>query len=357
MGEVPEPTHRRRLPSTEPGVVVLVSYRPNPALFRAQLESIRDQTLSDFVCVIAADGDETSTRELVADIVGGDSRFRVLGYSDNLGLYRNVERALGAVPPDVGWVALADQDDAWQPQRLERLLPLLDDGFALAMNQARVVQWPSGRILSERTSRRVVPPQALVFENQVTGSFSVFRRDLLDVALPFPSIRTFTQFHDHWIGLCAATTAGYGVLDVALQDYVQHGANIVGEALERPARNPLVSLRRIKALADEYEGGHSLAKCLRTYAMGSFGWRRAMTETIAARVPLSPELSALDQHLSLSAGPLAAIQLLREASGSSDVTPGALEAFVAGLPYELVDRLRRRGRQVSQPPTVQADEH
>ena len=106
-------------------------------------------------------------------------------------------------------------------------MPLLE-GSALATGQARVVQVPGERVVLATTDRRVVGPRDLLVQNQVTGSQTVFRRDLLDVALPFPRLRTETQLHDHWLAMCAAVTDGYTVLDEVVQDYVQHGANVVG---------------------------------------------------------------------------------------------------------------------------------
>ena len=43
---------------------------------------------------------------------------------------------------------------------------------------------------------------SLLVANAVTGAASLFRRDLLDHALPFPPAQ-FSHFHDHWIGLTA----------------------------------------------------------------------------------------------------------------------------------------------------------
>ena len=101
---------------------MLVSYRPPRDLFQIQLQSIRDQTRRNFHCLIAADGDKGETRDLVAEAVGADSRFEVIGFSDNVGVYLNVERVLAPVPPDVGWIALGDQDDRWRPDKLDRLV-------------------------------------------------------------------------------------------------------------------------------------------------------------------------------------------------------------------------------------------
>ena len=43
---------------------------------------------------------------------------------------------------------------------------------------------------------------SLLMANSVTGAASLFRRDVLAYALPFPP-RQFSHFHDHWIGLVA----------------------------------------------------------------------------------------------------------------------------------------------------------
>ncbi len=125
-----------------PGVVVLAAYRPQPELFRIQLESIRAQTRTDWRCLVGADGGQEEIRRLVAEAVGDDPRFEVVGWDENLGFYLNFERLLATVPEDAGWVALSDQDDRWYPDKLERILPLLEHD-SLAVGQARVITWPT----------------------------------------------------------------------------------------------------------------------------------------------------------------------------------------------------------------------
>ena len=111
--------------------------------------------------------------------MGDDPRFEVVGWDDNLGFYLNFERLLAAVPDDVAWVALSDQDDRWYPDKLERLVPLLDDA-TLATGQARVVSWPDGRVVLDRTAAGSCRRRTSSFENQVSGALCVFRRELLD---------------------------------------------------------------------------------------------------------------------------------------------------------------------------------
>ena len=329
-----------------PGAVVLAAFRPDPELFRVQLESIRDQTRADFTCLIGADGDRAAVERLVDDVVGDDERFRVIGWDDNLGFYLNFERLLLAVPDDVAWVALSDQDDRWHPNKLERLVPLLE-GSALATGQARVVQVPGERVVLATTGRRVVGPRDLLVQNQVTGAQTVLRRDLLDVALPFPRLPTVTQLHDHWLGMCAAATDGYAVLDEVVQDYVQHGANVVGEVDDRHPRTPWGAARLVSGLADTYEGGHGPRQLVVAAHTAGLGWRRAMAGELARRLPSSP--TALDLRAWLGTpGLVGSGRAVVDALRSREVTTGTALTLVAGLPGELVASRRDRPRPSGQ---------
>ena len=55
-----------------------------------------------------------------------------------LGFYRNFERALALAPLDARFVALADQDDVWRPEKVESLIAAIGDA-TLAYSDARVV--------------------------------------------------------------------------------------------------------------------------------------------------------------------------------------------------------------------------
>ncbi|KGN40865.1 hypothetical protein N801_10790 [Knoellia aerolata DSM 18566] len=265
-----------------------------------------------------------------------------MGWDDNLGFYLNFERLLWAVPEDAEWIALSDQDDRWLPDKLEKLVPLLRT-VSLATGQARVVSWPDGRVLLESTDRKVVPPEDLLFQNQVTGALSVFRRDLLDVALPFPRLHTVTQLHDHWLGICAGAVGGYAVRDEVVQDYVQHVGNIVGEVATHRGWTPAGFLRRIRELGDAYEGGHSIAQCARACQVQSYGWRRLIVETLSERVAELPPGIALARARLLLDGPARNTwEMLWHAARSSATSWWVVATFLPGIPYELVRRRATR---------------
>ncbi len=332
-------------PSQGHGVVVLAAYHPDPELFAVQLRSIRDQSRPDFRCLIGADGGQAEVRALVAEVVGGDDRFEVVGWDDNLGFYLNFERLLALVPEDVSWVALSDQDDRWYPDKLQRLVPLLDD-VTLATGQARVVEWPGDRIVLERTDRRVVPAEDLLIQNQVTGALSVLRRELLDLALPFPRLHTVTQLHDHWLAMCAVVGGGYDVLDETVQDYVQHDGNQVGEVALHRGWTPAGFIRRTLELGDTYEGARDVAACARACQTQSFEWRRLVLATLVGRTGRLPTSLAREHgRLRRDAPARTIVPLLWRATRSPNSSPWVVATFVPGIPYEVIVRHRtRQGR-------------
>ena len=74
--------------------------------------------------------------------------------------------------------------------------------------------------------------------NVVTGAACLVRREVLDVALPFPA-ELDGSFHDHWLAVCALALGELAYVDRALVDYVQHDANVVGLVAAAPARRAL----------------------------------------------------------------------------------------------------------------------
>lgn len=275
------------------GTVAMAAYNPDPELFARQLRSIRDQTHRDFECLISADGNPDTVRALVEESVPGDDRFRVIGFEERVGFYANFERVVAAAAPESTWIALSDQDDYWLPQKLETLLPHLAT-HSLVSGQARIVEYPSGRVISPDTGRLDLAAPYFTLTNQFTGGICVLRRDVLSVALPFPRMSTPSEVHDHWLALCASTQSGTLVTPDVVQDYVQHGGNVIGEMLSDEGRiRPASSWATVRSISDRYEGGHGPKAVARSVFKVSVGWRQLMVETLALRAADTPEMRQL----------------------------------------------------------------
>ncbi|GEB44403.1 hypothetical protein MTE01_03480 [Microbacterium testaceum] len=273
-------------PASVPGFIVLAAYRPPAELFSRQLRSIQAQTLTAFQCVIVADGGVDEVRGQVVDAVGTDERFRVVGFEERVGFYSNFERGLEEVPSDAPWVALSDQDDEWRHDKLAILVPALERA-ALVSGQARVVTYPEGVVVSASTQRRAVTAPALVLENQFSGALCVFRGSLLRTALPFPRYTGPAQVHDHWLAVCAAATGGIAVVDTVVQDYVQHSANVLGEADTARLGWRQTLRRRRDAVRTDTQGAGPRAVARSIYLVNA-GWAEVMIDALGTRVVRAP---------------------------------------------------------------------
>jgi glycosyltransferase involved in cell wall biosynthesis len=220
--------------------ICMATFDPPPELFRRQIDSIRTQTHENWVCLISDDDSSPDSAALIAETVGDDPRFTVQRNPQRLGVYRNFERVLGSVPADAGLVALADQDDRWEPEKLASLAQALAGGATLAYSDARITD-PDGRVVSPTfwTSRRNNSDDlgSLVLVNSITGAASLFRRDLLDRILPLPDPE-IGLMHDHWIAMVAMTLGDVAYLDRPLYDYVQHPHASLGHEGHRDHDRP-----------------------------------------------------------------------------------------------------------------------
>ena len=219
--------------------ICMATHNPDIGLLRIQLDSLREQTVTDWVCLISDDCSLPETfREIEAEIEG-DDRFLISRSEARLGFYRNFERALGMVPETAELVALCDQDDRWYPEKLAELEQALGGkgagksgrrGPQLAYSDQRLVT-EDGQVIAETywSGRRNNHTNfaSMLIANTVTGAASLFTREMLEYALPFPEAPG-EQFHDHWLALVAMSTGGIAYVDKPLYDYVQHGSAVLG---------------------------------------------------------------------------------------------------------------------------------
>lgn len=232
-GQAPPPPG----PRGEPLIAIcMATFDPPPELFERQIESLRAQTHRNWVCVVSDDGSSEERFAAIERAIRDDPRFAVSRSAERLGFYRNFERALAMAPPTARYVALADQDDRWHPDKLEVLRDAIGPA-QLAYSDARAIR-PDGGVLSEtlwsgrRNNRTDLV--SLLISNTVTGAAALLRRELLDLALPLPPAPG-VPYHDHWLALVALATGELAYVDRPLLDYVQHPGAVLGaEAIAAP---------------------------------------------------------------------------------------------------------------------------
>ena len=217
--------------------VVVCTYNGEKFL-REQLQSILEQTRPPDEIIISDDGSSDSTLDIVDEIrasatSNNSQRWRVLTRETPVGVSGNFASALLEAGGD--FIALSDQDDVWEPDRLERALGEFRDSVLLVHSDATLIDasgQPMGTLLSalrltgrEKSSLlRGRALDVLLRRNVITGATTVIRSSLVRQALPIPE----GWVHDEWLGLMAAIQDGVVFVDSPLIRYRQHGSNEIG---------------------------------------------------------------------------------------------------------------------------------
>lgn len=212
--------------------VALATYNGGKYL-RAQLDSIYDQSWTDLEVVAS---DDASTDDTVSILEEYRHRFG-LEYEvngKNVGLVKNFEKAISRCRGD--FIALADQDDVWLPDKLENLFAAIG-GASLVYSDAYLVDRDGHRLPGTLIENSGVKPVAgnafeyFVCNTCVTGCTVLFRRNLLETALPVPVCETY---HDWWLAVVASRHNGVVYLPTPLVNYRQHGGNDTGANVKTP---------------------------------------------------------------------------------------------------------------------------
>jgi glycosyltransferase involved in cell wall biosynthesis len=238
--------------------VCMATFEPNITLFRDQIESLRRQTDERWICLISDDRTAEQRFQEMLEVLHGDPRFVVSRSPERRGPYRNFERALMMAPADAALVAPCDQDDRWYPNKLEALRAALGSARLVYSDQRLVSR--DGLVLRDsllngrRNDCRNLA--SLLIANAIPGAAMLFRRELMQLALPFPDAPG-VPYHDHWLALVALASGEIAYADEPLYDYVQHSATVSGDLIEsaRPAAAGRVFGRRSRGWRAAYFGG------------------------------------------------------------------------------------------------------
>lgn len=202
---------------------------------KEQIESILNQTYSNFRLIISDDCSKDTTREILKEYEKKDNRIEIYFQEKNLGYVKNFEFLLNKVQNE--FYMLSDQDDYWLPEKIEKSLEKLqENNVDLVFGDLEVVDenlktiYPAFgdfMLLNRKINKYINSYKVNYLYNCVTGCTVLAKKETLKKILPLPNNSKFL-IHDHWIGLMAGI---YGKLAYIPEKYIkyrQHGDNQVG---------------------------------------------------------------------------------------------------------------------------------
>ena len=229
----------------EPVIAIcMATFNPDRRLLERQLDSIRAQSDTRWRCVISDDHSDPASIAAIGELIAADERFALSAAPQRIGFYRNFERALSLAPADAPLIALCDQDDVWHPDKLAVLRGALGDAMLVYSDQRLTDE--DGTVIRDSLWRgranNWTNLASMLVANTVTGAAALLRREVAELALPFPDSPGI-EFHDHWIALTALTAGRIAYVDRPLYDYVQHEGAVLGKVAARRAARRWVPSR------------------------------------------------------------------------------------------------------------------
>ena len=203
-----------------------------------QLNSIVRQTCSPYELIICDDGSTDGTLTLVESFAEKATfPVRIFRNERNLGSTKNFEKAIGICDGDL--IALADQDDEWYPEKLERMHRLFEElpEALVAFSDAEIMDDDSA-LVGRRLWRSIYfsPIKKVPYVGKeilsalfrldyiATGATMVFRSEFRRQFTPIPSAWP----HDAWISWIAALRGGLAALPIATIAYRVHTQQQIG---------------------------------------------------------------------------------------------------------------------------------
>ena len=155
-----------------PKVSIIVPCYNQARYLNESLQSILDQTYTNWECIIVNDGSPDATEEIATQWKARDSRFIYL-YKENGGV--SSARNLGITTATADFILTLDADDKYEPSFLEKAMTVLAHNPEIGI----VSSW--GRYFTDEKQLQVLKSTArevtdFLFHNALNNGSSLFRK-------------------------------------------------------------------------------------------------------------------------------------------------------------------------------------
>ena len=187
---------------------------------RQQIQSIQEQTLRFNQLIICDDGSSDNTKQIIKDLQKQDARIKLIENKENLGVYRNFEKALLFSKSE--YIFLSDQDDIWFKYKLALHIDTYSNKPELSnlINDALMFEQHNKE---DKVSKKNNLSTPFFNPDFVQGCCVSIRKEVLEILLPFPDIMGLT--HDEWIFYVSEYCFIRGLIEEPLQYYRRHEKN------------------------------------------------------------------------------------------------------------------------------------
>ena len=239
--------------------IVMCTYNGERFL-RSQVDSILTQTYSNLELLIVDDASTDNTRSILQEYKGKDPRVQLHFNERNLGYNRNFEKGFKLAA--AGYIAISDQDDIWEKEKIERMMKDWLPGSLFMYSLSGTFyngNWDKREAAPPVNYQHITHLYQLVFSSPVHGHAAMFKKELLERSTPFP----VNVYYDWWLSMHAATISTIGCVPQTLTWHRRHSDNSSRNILslqDNEERNAKLRAQFIEALETYLQTTPSLKK-------------------------------------------------------------------------------------------------
>jgi glycosyltransferase involved in cell wall biosynthesis len=212
--------------------IVMATYNGEKYL-REQVDSLLAQSYPSLEFIFVDDASSDGSQAILQQYASQDERIRLVANPVNQGLLATFERGIREAKGEL--IALSDQDDVWLKDKISLLAAAIGRNSMIYADSA--LTDATGAVTGKFSDRNQLGdyPSALhyVFGTKAMGHAMLFKREIIDIALPFPDY----VGHDYILGFAAAALNGVSYFPTTLVNYRQHSSNTMGADLSKGKKN------------------------------------------------------------------------------------------------------------------------
>lgn len=200
-----------------------------------QIDSILNQTYKNIEIIICDDCSTDNTINILKEYEKKYNNIKIYLNESNIGLNNNFEKAIRYCNGE--YIAISDQDDIWNENKLELLLNNIGNNDLICSKKFDIGQnneiLPDIHIKSFEFAKKFKYDTLnflnIYFTDIVWGCTSLIKKDFLIKCLPFPSKNII--YYDHWLCICAFVNKSLKYIDTATIKHRIHSNNLTRNTL------------------------------------------------------------------------------------------------------------------------------
>jgi len=182
-------------------VSVIMSVYNGDRYLKESIESILNQTFTDFEFIIIDDGSSDSSWDILTEYASKDRRVRLFKNEENIGLTQSLNKGLRLAKGE--YIARQDADDISLPARFEKQVSYMElhRSVALVSTGVQYIDDKNNKLATHTPPTDLVMLQwELLFRNPIRHSTVLWRRELVNSKVgDYNPNFAYSQDYDLWV--------------------------------------------------------------------------------------------------------------------------------------------------------------